>query len=132
MVIDDDTETKMAVTEQLSQLEINFVESSDCADISRFDRGPQLDLIVFRESSLQSAEATKAFQPLRGKWSDYVPIIIYSSSELNGYGQKAASVSISHHVPKPGLEADFLAKVENVLFSFLSQAGISGASSRVP
>jgi signal transduction histidine kinase/DNA-binding response OmpR family regulator len=131
MIIDDDPETKMAVTAELSQLEINFVETSDCIDISRFDEGPQLDLIVFRESCLQGAEATRAFRKLRGRWSDYVPIIIYSSSELNGYGQQTASVSISHHMPKPGLEANFLAKVENVLFSFLSQTVVPGGS-RMP
>lgn len=132
MVIDDDLETKMAVTAELSRLEINFVESSDCADICKFDLGPQLDLIIFRESCLQGAEATRAFRKLGGKWSDYVPIVVYSSSELNGYGQKTSSVSISHHVPAPGLEANFLANVENVLFSFLSHTAVTGASSSVP
>jgi PAS domain S-box-containing protein len=132
MVIDDDLETKMAVTAELSRLEINFVESSDCADICKFDEGPQLDLIIFRESCLQGEQAMRAFRKLRGKWSDYVPIVVYSSSELNGYGQKTSSVSISHHVPAPGLEANFLANVENALFSFLSHTAVTGASSSVP
>ena len=117
VLVDDDN----SLIEELNRLKIDFIGSDDFVQSGSTQDVQDLDLIVFNETCLQPGEPTKSISQLRGRWSEFVPIIVYSAYADDSCERSTNSVSISRHVRNDNQEPNFITRVESVLFRLLDE-----------